>query len=348
MARAEVRRPRAPKLPHWAGPISLIALLSLAGAAVAAPPGEAPAMSTAHPADAAAAIAQLRQMSEALNRLEYEGTLVYLHGDQLAAMRLAHRIDNGVSRESLLALNGPIRAVARTEHGVTCVFPDAHPILVDRKGMSGSLLRTVNGAPGRIDRHYLVHPLGGSRVAGREASVIGIIPRDQLRYGYRFYLDRLTRLPLKIDLMDGAARPVEQMMFTDIAILGDAAGTVEPASSPAPASAVSPPRDWALRRMPAGFDLVMYDREVGTDAAAPVDHLLLSDGLASISIYIEGGDVGGLDGPAQMGAVHAAGARVGGHQVTVVGEVPAGTVEAVLRGVRPAGGDTPQQELEIR
>jgi len=308
-----------------------IAVVGSSGAAEAS--GQS---ATAHAATAPEQFTQLQQMSDALNRLEYEGTLVYLHDDHLAALRITHRVDNGVSQESLLALNGPIRAVARTERGVTCVLPDAHPILVERKGVTSKLLRSFDGALGHLDEHYLVHPLGSSRVAGRDSSVIGIIPRDRLRYGYRFYLDQATSLPLKIDLMDGAARPIEQVMFTDIAVLGESPAPVDVESRSGEAEPVTPPAGWLLRQMPAGFDLVMYDQEVGSDPVSPMHHLLLSDGLASVSIYIEGNESGGLDGSAQMGAANAVGARIDGHQVTVVGEVPPATVEAVLHGVRSA------------
>jgi len=291
---------------------------------------------TAAAASGAGAVERLQQMSDALNRLQYEGTLVYLHGDQLAALRIAHHVDNGVSQESLLALNGPIRAVARTERGVTCVLPDAHPIMVERKGVTRKLFRNFDGALDHLDEHYLVHPLGSSRVAGRDSSVIGIIPRDRLRYGYRFYLDQATSLPLKIDLMDGEVRPIEQVMFTDITVLGESSAPVAVGPDSEEVVPVTPPAGWLLRQMPAGFDLVMYDQEAGSDPVSPMHHLLLSDGLASVSIYIEDGEASGLDGPARMGAANAVGARVDGHQVTVVGEVPAATVEAVLHGVHSA------------
>ncbi|MEA3277082.1 MAG: MucB/RseB C-terminal domain-containing protein, partial [Pseudomonadota bacterium] len=72
-----------------------------------------------------------------------------------------------------------------------------------------------------------------------------------------------------------------------------------------------------------------------------VEHFVLSDGLASVSVYVENGSQEGLKGGSRIGAVHAAGGRAYGHQVTVVGEVPSGTVEAVLAGIRYDGGDGP-------
>jgi sigma-E factor negative regulatory protein RseB len=74
------------------------------------------------------------------------------------------------------------------------------------------------------------------------------------------------------------------------------------------------------------------DRPAGA-AEDSTEHYVLSDGLASVSIYIERGVEDGLQGGSRIGAVHAVGGRIAGHQVTVVGEVPAATVEQVLAGI---------------
>jgi len=66
---------------------------------------------------------------------------------------------------------------------------------------------------------------------------------------------------------------------------------------------------------------------------------VLSDGLASVSVYVEAGNPReGLEGGTHIGAVHAVGKRVSGHQITVVGEVPPETVETVLAGIRHVSG----------
>ena len=73
-----------------------------------------------------------------------------------------------------------------------------------------------------------------------------------------------------------------------------------------------------------------------------MQHLVLSDGLASVSVYVESDpQAEGLEGGTRIGAVHAAGRRISGHQVTVVGEVPLETVEAVLAGIRRIPGARP-------
>jgi sigma-E factor negative regulatory protein RseB len=144
--------------------------------------------------------------------------------------------------------------------------------------------------------------------------------------------------------MGEEAEPIEQIMFTSLAILPSEEGA--PPGSDGQAEAALPVSEppavdagaWGFGELPPGFALVMRDQ--WQDAAGrPVEHFVLSDGLASVSVYVEADPQEGLDGGTRIGAVHAAGGRVSGHQVTVVGEVPAVTIQAVLTGVRRLAGE---------
>jgi sigma-E factor negative regulatory protein RseB len=288
---------------------------------------------------------QLERMSAAMDGLSYEGTLVYLHDSRLETLRIVHRVDDGEVHELLESLTGPVRTITRVPGQVTCHLADARPISVRRQGLGSGLFRSKAIDAEGLAPHYLIHPLGPARVAGRDTDVVGVIPRDGLRYGYRFYLDRETGLPLKSDLMGTQAEPIEQIMFTSLALgpqpaplAADAASEQEEAEerSADPAE----PVHWRFESLPAGFKLVLHD--LGAEAGGhDTEHFVLSDGLASVSVYVENGVEDGLDGDSRMGAVHAAGARVAGHQVTVVGEVPPGTVEAVLAAISYRGGKGP-------
>ena len=284
--------------------------------------------------------ALLDRMAKAQRSVEYEGTLVYLHGRHLATLRIAHRIDNGVSMESLLALSGPIRAVARNDRGVTCMLSDAKAFSLPRGQRGGNVLRAGPIEFDHIRQNYLLHVLGQSRVAGRDTDVVGIVPRDDYRYGYRYYIDRETGLPLKVDLMNDAGEPIEQVMFTSVDTFPDDARQLGPASTPTePPGAVgdkpaiaTQDSGWKPTKMPPGFDVVTSRRE------GAMEHLVIGDGIASVSIYVEpavASDGGRLVGAARMGAITAIGGRIDGHHATVVGEVPERTAQLLLDGLTP-------------
>ncbi|MGQ9659820.1 MAG: MucB/RseB C-terminal domain-containing protein [Thermochromatium sp.] len=288
----------------------------------------------------------LERMVESTRALSYEGTLVYLHQNRLETLSLDHRVENGQVEERLIALSGPIRAVARDKDRVNCVLTDGQPISVEYQG--GVRFLDIEGIdPQALQRYYRIEHLGQARIAGRDTEVIGIIPKDDLRYGYRFHIDRETALPLKSDLIDHHQEPLEQLMFTAINLhpSSDPPGDphpVQPAPSlrRAPVTTPNTNSQWRFEPMPTGFELVMQHRIRQADDTF-IEHFLFTDRLSSYSIYIEPATENGLEGDASVGSIHAAGRRFDGHQITAVGEVPMVTVQAAIAGVHRA--DPPTQ-----
>ncbi len=297
--------------------------------------------------DAARVEALLQRMHRSLAWVPYEGTIVYLHDRDLSALRVTHRVEDGSPQESLLALTGPIRALSRHWKGVTCMLPDSKPLDV-RRPMQGGIQRQAQVGFERIRRFYDARYEGGFRIAGRDTEVVALIPRDDYRYGHRFYIDRSSGLPLKIDLFREDRTPLQQVMFTDIDVHDgawngaiphlrsntvasqDNFGTATDAEGDEITSSVD---EWRLQDLPPGFRVVSRTRAmVGDDngQGETTRQLMVSDGLASLSIYIAPPLDGALHGESRLGAVNAVGERVGDFQVTVVGEVPLKTVRSIL------------------
>jgi sigma-E factor negative regulatory protein RseB len=91
------------------------------------------------------------------------------------------------------------------------------------------------------------------------------------------------------------------------------------------------------------------------EATVPASHLVYSDGLATVSVFVEappatapGADNGVLpaeppmQGLARVGSGFAFSTVVQGYQVTAVGEVPAQTVEFIAHAVKSSGGADPR------
>lgn len=292
------------------------------------------------------AIGLLERMQQSMRTLSYSGTFVYLHGNQLESLKITRSLKDGQELERLVSLNGSAREVHRDQRTVTCVMPEARTISIDRRAPGIGPWPKLELDPRRLRGHYLLHLLGEFRVAGRVARVVGVIPKDKFRYGYRFYLDAESGLPLKTDLMSEEAEPVEQIMFTSLELASvDVLPHDDPAQrggyrkslrNPPQIRAPDRPGDWEFQGLPAGFGLQLQDH--WTDQAGNrVEHFLLSDGLASVSVYVEKGTGEGLYGGAHVGAVNAWGGTVADHQVTAVGEVPAGTVHKAVDSLRYRG-----------
>lgn len=296
--------------------------------------------------------AWLRQMENALQSTNYRGTFVYIHDDQAETMLVYHRVDENGVRERLVSLNGSAREVVRNDDEVKCILPDDRTVYVEKRHEKSTVTQGLPLNAIRSADHYRFELLGTGRIAGRTSRLIAIEPRDEFRYGYRLWLDEETALPLRSELVDNKGQPIEKMMFTEIEIgvpIDDAL-----LASSVPATGFK----WHVRNgdrekivdngspvrfesLPPGYRVVRT--EARTDDAGgdpqPSYHLVLSDGLASVSVFAEPSrkDKPVLSGLTRLGAVNAYGAQLPGHQVTVVGEVPEATVTAIGEAVRFAG-----------
>lgn len=329
-------RPRARDTLPGASSVPLLAVLWLASAQAAA--------------DAARdARMWLDRMSRAAQELNYDGTFVYRNGTHVESMRIIHRADASGERERLVSLSGVAREVIRDDASVTCILPDNDAVLVDRSRQRPVIAPASFEASGRLMDHYKLSLKGRDRIAGRDTHVLSIAPRDGYRYGYRLWLDAEHALMLKSELRGPDGRTLEQLIYTSVSFpdsIPDA--LLEPGvsgekftwykSEERTPAAPAQPEGWKVTWLPGGFEL----GDKGTDrmrkSRGPVRHLFYSDGLASVSVYIEEHDGGTdwLEGLSSMGAMNAYGVLVDGYQVTVVGEVPRTTVEEVARSVSRA------------
>ena len=96
----------------------------------------------------------------------------------------------------------------------------------------------------------------------------------------------------------------------------------------------TPENAWAITNLPDGFNSDMQRRHNMPNKTA-VRHMVFSDGLASVSVFIEKHktDAANITGASRMGAVNAYGRKLNSHHVTVVGEVPSATVRLIGESV---------------
>jgi len=235
-----------------------------------------------------------------------------------------------------------VRTLTREKGKVTCELSASRPISVPGSRVGREMLHPATLDPRVLRNYYGVHPLGDARVAGKVyATGRGHTPGSSTLW-VCFYLGRESGLPLRSDLMGQQTTPIEQVMFTSLNLLQSqgpvsGVGPVPPQSGYRPKRPVLDLLPWRFDALPPGFVLVMH-ADWRDGGGQPVDHFVLSNGLASLSVYVEGSPRGVLEGGTRIGAVHAVGKRVSDHQVTVIGEVPLETVETVLAGIRHVPG----------
>lgn len=287
--------------------------------------------------------AWLDRISQASQRHSYQGTFVYRCESNLMAMRVVHAASNDGPQERLVSLNGPAHEIMQSADRVTAVVASNRKHIVRGRPAGGVVGQPLD--PGAVmEGIYEVSEAGSDRVAGRSTRLLRIAPRDRYRHGFQLWLDGETGIVLRSDMYNSAGDTIEQVMFTEIeyvpldqalAALAGSDGLKDghAASGGDPQVSAVPPSGWRVERAPQGFELA--DRYL-SDANGGNEQLVFSDGLASVSVFIEPKDNqrSPFTGSAQIGAMAAYGRVVNGYQVTVVGEVPLDTVEMIAESLR--------------
>lgn len=288
----------------------------------------------------------INEMSRASRQLNYDGIFVYSRGARMDTMRIIHKSDSEGEHERMVSLTGHAREVIRDNKSVTCIFPDNQAVMVEksrpRKFVTAKLPEPIE----KVADYYSFSVAGRDRVAGRSTWVINIKPKDDFRYGFQLWVDEETKLLMKSELKDISGKPIEQILFTQLQVVDHIPDRLlKPAisgkgytwyyASTEELPLHSATHVWSVMDLPAGFVMNDYEKQSIDENSMPVEHLIYSDGLATVSVFIEkvedSPDV--MRGASRMGGVNTFATYSSGYQVTAVGEVPQKTVQLMANSV---------------
>jgi sigma-E factor negative regulatory protein RseB len=301
----------------------------------------------------------LERMNKALATRNYDGTFFHISGGRVETMRIVHRVRSGRVSERLQSLDGSGREFVRANGELTCYLPDQHTVLVEPRQDQGPFLGSLPQFDSTVNDFYRIEALPPTHILGRPTKVIAVNPKDQFRFGYRLWLDESTAMPLKTQLCDSRGQVIEQIFFARLDMPenipdSDLAPTVHTdgmrwvRQGPSQDSASSALAAYRASQLPPGFRLTVQGAQTLGGASAPASHLVYSDGLATVSVFVEeqktqvSGEAAAPNSPpqppmqglARVGSGYAFSTVVQGHQVTAVGEVPAQTVEFIAHSVK--------------
>lgn len=285
------------------------------------------------------------RMVTAAKQISFQGSFVYDDGLSLESMRIVHQADGAHERQRLDVLNGQHRGLMRNDDELLVFGEDGEPVRY--RGLHQSPIALAQSEDiGRLEESYTFMMAEASRVAGRSCQGLAIQPRDEHRYGYRLWLDRETAMLLQFDLVDAGGRTLERLMFTSVGIGpnpvdASTRGAAEELSPRAKSIATEmlPASEWGWRakNLPPGFRKVAHARQDPDGDGVEAEHLMYSDGLASVSAYIETAPEELIEGQSSIGPVSTFADVIAGHQVIVVGDVPPSTVHMIGTSLAPVG-----------
>jgi sigma-E factor negative regulatory protein RseB len=278
----------------------------------------------------------LQRIQVATQKLSYTGTFVYQHRDQMETSRITRFVDISGPYEKLESLGGSMpREIIRSGDQVTCYLPESMTVKIDRKITDRSFPAILPAQVKDLAENYSIRKGEVERVAGYECQVIVLSPKDKMRYGHKLWADLNTGMLLRAKTFDERNNLIETFEFTQLQLgnidrrMVKSKYAVTGKSWKVENSAAKDVSlGWIVRSPPPGFRKVgeMHRTLGGTTG---VGHIVLSDGLAAVSVFIEPlvSKQAEFAGLARQGSINVYTRRLGEHWITVVGEAPADSVK---------------------
>jgi len=278
----------------------------------------------------------LVRMKAAAAGSNYEGTLVFSAGGVMSSSRVWHYRVGDNTFERLEAQDGRQQRIFRYNDEVRTVWPQSRTAVVERRETLAAWSTTPQSVDPRAADNYDIRHEGGARVAGRDAAVLVLAPRDALRFMQRLWADQATGLLLRADVIAPDGSMVESSAFS----------MIEQGIKPQPELVMQAMRQdeglrivrpqqkrttleaegWWLARSVPGFMLagcVLRGLEVGASEPTMLQ-AVFSDGLTHVSVFVERYDAQRhrSEMQAKLGATNTVMRRIAEDWITVVGDVP--------------------------
>lgn len=287
----------------------------------------------------------LSKTQEATRGRAYTGTLVVSAGDELSVSKVWHVCDRTTQMERVDNLSGPARTTIRRNSEVITFVHDKKIAYTDQRESLGFLPMRWRANGESLDRLYRMREGGVQRVAGHDAKVVELLPHDASRWGYRLWTEVQTGVVIKLQTLDGRGAVLEQVAYSELQ-LGAAVSmqALEQRMKNTEGYVIKPrvlkKSTWPpyIRLKPEsvlGFSAMSCYQRAEADASAPAAraHCVFSDGLASVSVFVEPMRADAPYTPTQTtrGATQVVTHALGTYWVSAMGEAPPDTLRRLSK-----------------
>lgn len=292
------------------------------------------------------ALEWLERIARSARELPYTGVFVHQTADATNTTRITHLMDRqGVEHEKLELMDGPLTEIIRRNDELICYRPDVKTVRIDRRSTGRFFPSLISGSAKTIADNYRVKLGNVERVAGQDCQWVILEPRDAMRYMQKLCAELSTGLLLRAKMFNDRNQMIEQFMFTQVDVNGNVPrhairSRYEQQTGWQREQAVKSAKDsdtgWLVGNLPAGFRKVMEMTRNLIGRPAPVSHLVYSDGVLNVSVFVEstqGAANSVTSALAEDGPTSFAMRAVSDYQVTVIGEVPLAAVQTIADGV---------------
>lgn len=290
------------------------------------------------------AVKVLERASQAAERVNYSGAYIHQYGEQISNFKIVHLFEGNQSAERRESLDGPAREYIRIGSRVSMYPAAGQGVTLDRRYTSKLFPNHLPENVASLLVSYSLNKLGGDRVAGRDATLYQLDPVDRLRYPQRFWVDNETGLILKSLMLGLRQEMVQLFAFSQIHIGQEidqkalkATNAVQSVVVNQGEGIVAAPVEasWEIKPPVKGFRLLKQTTRTLPSKNRSVIHHLYSDGVVTVSVFIEPMNKQLPLGLAHQGALYLYTRQAGSYLITCLGEVPAASVEAFANAYTP-------------
>lgn len=287
----------------------------------------------------------LQKAAVAAHELSYRGIFVYESQQQTKAVQITH-VNNGQGEYSRnVLLDSTPREVFSQGRDLVIFNPKKEKIIIQKRRGQNLFPAILPTQLEPLKASYALYLGENDNVAGRSTKQLMLVPKDGFRYYYKFWVDQEYGLLLKYAMQNAKQEVLETIAFNQINLVQtqdldwfrpqiDHKKNYEMENEvpvdDAPETSLG---NWAIQALPSGFNKIAQMRLMAHGRTAPVTQIILSDGLATVSLFIEPVRQKPRTGYHAVGNNSFYALVQHGHQITVVGEVPQETVTKIAESV---------------
>jgi len=288
----------------------------------------------------------LQKAAFAARALSYQGIFVCQTGQQSKAVQITHHFNGKDEFARNVLLDGPPREMLNQSGDLVIYNPKNEKIVIEKRRGRNMFPAVLPIDLDAVKENYHLSAIGSERIAGRQTQILLLEPKDGLRYSYKFWIDAEYGLLLKSVMLNNRDEIMESIAFNQLSLFNNVAldwfkpnidhkKSYEMEQENVVVSDDNVAANWTIKELPAGYRKVDQKTRMVQGKSYPVTHIVFSDGMASVSLFIE---------PIPKGARTKVSLSTkgntsfyanvnNGHLVTVVGEVPEATIVQIANAV---------------
>lgn len=286
----------------------------------------------------------IQKAAFAARELNYKGTFLYQNGNQSNSVQITHMNNSGreFTRNVILNTDKP-REVFSEGSDIVIFHPQKNKIVIEKRRGQNLFPAILPVNLDSLKASYKLRLVGSDNIAGRNAQVVELVPNDAYRYNYKVWLDTEYGLLLKMALLNDKNQTLEQVIFQELNMLNTHdLNWFQPKIDVSKSYVMEDvallnrvSTNWIVAELPPGYVKVDHIERASKGKRSPVNQMIFSDGLASVSLFIEplSKGVRPKTGHMIVGSTNICAHVIDGYQITVVGEVPAATVQQIAKAV---------------